>query len=82
MKPTTEQLEAILFLQGGAAGKLYIEYLRDLLSQTNKIAAYSEEQVNKNHLSGRSQQLYELIELFEKANDKLEARKTLERTPQ
>jgi hypothetical protein len=76
MKAPTELLEGIVHIRGIKAGKVLRFHLEDLLSHYNKIAAYEPVTDIKCHYSGRAQQLYELIDLFDSAADILDKRKT------
>lgn len=73
---STRQLEAINSIHGSGVGKLFEEYLQDLLSVMNKQAAFTNDTEEKLHLSGGARQIYKLLELFESANDTLKVRKT------
>lgn len=75
MKPTTDVLRAIAALKGGREGRVLKQYFEDLLSLNNKKAAYELEQESKYHLSGRIQQIYEILDLFETCIDTLDKRK-------
>ena len=75
MKSSTELLEGIVHLRGIKAGEMLRLHLEELLSYYNKVAAYEPISDVKCHYSGRAQQLYELIDLFDNASDILEKRK-------
>jgi hypothetical protein len=81
MKLQTELLEGIVWLRGVKAGKMLYEHLQELLSYYNKVAAYEPNSNVKSHYSGRSQQLYELIAMFDTAGDTLDKRKNTVSNP-
>jgi hypothetical protein len=76
MKQSTELLEGVASLKGSKQGRVLLKYLEDLLSQYNRTAANELKLVPKLLMSGRIQQLYDLIDLFNNAVEKLDKRKT------
>ena len=81
MKAPTELLEGIVHIRGIKAGKVLQKHLEDLLSYYNKVAAYEPVSDVKCHYSGRAQQLYELIALFNDAGDNLDKRNNTVKNP-
>jgi hypothetical protein len=76
MKYSTETLEGVASLKGIRAGQAVRAHLEELLSYYNKVAAYEPKPEIKSHYSGRVQQLYELIDLFDNAQNILDKRNT------
>jgi hypothetical protein len=74
-KAPTDLLRAIASISGTQQGRVIRSYLEDLLSHNNKMAVYELENNRKQQLSGRSQQIYDILAWFTDSVDILDKRK-------